>query len=114
MAAFALMGMYGEAVGACESLRVCLDDEEDGVRLAAARALYAIDGEVEGPLATNVRILCSGNAPKHRATAAYNIGLMGADGLSAATDLEMAAHDSDPEVREQVQQAIRAVEVSRR
>ena len=98
---FALLHIGPAAMQACYRLRQMLDDNDLEVRLWSARALYAISGEIPGPLDTSITLMDCID-PEIRAMAVYNIRLMKRDGYMAIPFLEKYRDDPDDRVRTQV------------
>jgi HEAT repeat protein/uncharacterized Zn finger protein (UPF0148 family) len=101
LAAYALSGMRTEARPAATELRFAVDHEEEdsGVRLFAARALWACEEKLETLLPTIMRILRKEKDAGHRARAAATLGAMGAPASSAVAPLLEALEDKDTKVR---------------
>jgi HEAT repeats len=109
MAAIVLAGFGAEGLPACDALRRCLRDEDTGVRLAAARALYEIRFETHAPIVIAVGVLQSNPDGKLRERAVRNLAVMGHDARPAIAALEAAEQDVDHDVAQGARWALDVV-----
>jgi HEAT repeats len=108
-AASVLAEMYAPALPACDTLRKILGDQDIETRLWAARALYSIRFETEGPVATSLDVLQHDADPRNRKMAVCNLEDMAYEAPSAFRALESAMTDSDEGVRNMASQAMTVI-----
>jgi hypothetical protein len=108
-AACVLAQMYAPALPACDALRLRLNDQDVETRLWAARALYSIRFETEGPVGTSIDVLQHDVDPRNRQMAVCNLSEMALEAPSAFHALESALTDSDEGVRNMASQAMTVI-----